>query len=426
MTAPWPPTTTETTSLPIENERAVEDLMKGERKLRASAETTARELHQVLLDLAVRFDGVRLEEMRRKTPSIPASWSAADWRKFFAAVRPQAASGWLDAEAIQREREALAVQIASLQAELAASRKVKLLPRPEPEAAPAPAPAQALSIPEGVIDFPEGFMACHSVLVADLKAVLPSLPTSAPAGFQKSLGGNGRTGSNLTNAYRRYGLALRLIGYWGMNSRIEAQEIMGCAVNLSGDTGSIRRIFINLEEAHFLTVVKLEMKSPNSALYLIRFTEDGKRLYKALFGKDPVETDWERLERLHEGERFPEHTLAVLIFALHARKRGWATRVLPPVEGTNAVPDAAVKRGDQTFYVEVELSKKESPTKWRNQAALNGGKAALCAATPAGRKRLVGDCHLDKLPGLATDLETLVNIKLQTIDGNTPLWLEEW
>jgi len=85
-----------------------------------------------------------------------------------------------------------------------------------------------------------------------------------------------------------------------------------------------------------------------------------------------------------------------------------------------------VRRGDQVLYVEVELGQKESPTKWRNQAKLNESKVALCAATPKTRQRLAGDCHLDKLPGVATDLETLVKVKFQTITEETPLWLEEW
>ena len=130
--------------------------------------------------------------------------------------------------------------------------------------------------------------------------------------------------------------------------------------------------------------------------------------------------------RLHEGDRFPEHTLAVLIFALHARKRGFATQVLPPVEGSKAVPDLLALRGEEKWYVEVELGQKESPAKWRNQAKLNGGKVALCAATPATRQRLVGDCRLDKLSGMAADLETLIKVKFQTITEETPLWLEEW
>jgi hypothetical protein len=148
-------------------------------------------------------------------------------------------------------------------------------------------------------------------------------------------------------------------------------------------------------------------------------------LFKILFGLDPQENGWERLIRLHEGERFPNHTLAVLIFALHARKRGWATQVLPPVESP-AAPDLLLQRGDQKYFVEVELGQREKPNKWRNLAELNNGKISLCAATPDTRKRLVGDCRLDKLNGIATDLETLVKTKFQTISEETPLWLEEW
>jgi hypothetical protein len=195
---------------------------------------------------------------------------------------------------------------------------------------------------------------------------------------------------------------------------------------MASRAGSLGRIIDDLLGAGILIGEIAQINPPKSSLRLLKLSPDGVRLFKILFDRDPVENDWERLVRLHEGDRFPEHTLAVLIFALHARKRGWATQILPPVEGTKAVPDLAVLRGDQTLYVEVELGQKESPSKWRNQAKLNEGKVALCAATPETRKRLAGDCRLDKLSGLATDLETLVKVKFKTISEETPLWLEEW
>jgi hypothetical protein len=138
--------------------------------------------------------------------------------------------------------------------------------------------------------------------------------------------------------------------------------------------------------------------------------------------------NWELLLKGHEGDRFPEHTLAILIFTMHARKRGWATQVLPPVQNTNAAPDALVLKGSERWYVEVELSQKENLAKWKNLAALNGGKVAICAATPEYMTRLAGDCRLANLPGIATELQTLVKgtKPYKAINEQTPFWLESW
>jgi hypothetical protein len=128
----------------------------------------------------------------------------------------------------------------------------------------------------------------------------------------------------------------------------------------------------------------------------------------------------------HEGERFPDHTLAVLIFALHARRRGWATQLMPGIEGKSA-PDLVVQRGDQRLYVEVERGQKEKKTKWTGIADLNKGAVALCAMTPKFRRRLVGDCKLANIKaGFATDLKTMVTVKYDDIGAETPLWEEKW
>jgi hypothetical protein len=185
-------------------------------------------------------------------------------------------------------------------------------------------------------------------------------------------------------------------------------------------------VMLDLEKANILVPEILHLKSPRTALKLYRFSAEGEKLYQALFQSRPFENDWSRLIRLHEGARFPEHTLAVIVFAMHARKRGWATQVMPEVKETKSVPDVWTMRGDEKLYVEVELGEKESVTKWRNQSALNGGRTALCAATQKTRARLSADCKLDHLPGLATDLETLIKGKFKEIHSASPLWLTSW
>jgi hypothetical protein len=434
-------------SLQSARERAHQDLAESERSQRQAAERMARELAKVLQEVATIFDGARLEALRRADPKVPMYWTPDDWRIFFAETPLPGVSSWGGAA---RPRVAeLERALAEMKARLAETEALVL---PSPPASDTPiiqapvrdprptqppkrwtrqdaaiATKQSLPAPLPVsIDLPEDATPPLGGLLARVREIWSVLPTTCPASFQKHLAGGGRSGEDLKKAYQRYWLTVYLIGACHLNAKLEIEDLLAMVSGMASRAGSLGRIFEDLLQAGILDGQTLQIASPKSSLRLLKLSPDGVRLFQILFDRDPLENDWERLVRLHEGDRFPEHTLAVLIFALHARKRGWATRILPPVEGTKAVPDLAVLRGDQSLYVEVELGQKESPFKWRNQAKLNGGKVALCAATPETRKRLAGDCRLAKLSGLATDLETLVKVKHSTIREETPLWLEEW
>jgi hypothetical protein len=173
------------------------------------------------------------------------------------------------------------------------------------------------------------------------------------------------------------------------------------------------------------------MSAPNTSLAMLQLSKDGQELSQIL--------DWEvhesermRLNRLHQGVQLPQHTLALMIFAMHARLRGYRAGVLPKMNNveTHALPDAAVTNlkedgSRETLYVEVELSNRELDAKWRNLSSLQG-RVALCARTKKRRARLVGDCKLKNYHGMATDLETLIACKVPDISPETPLWTEAW
>ncbi len=414
------------TYLAVENDRALTDMLDAERRLRAVSEAAARELSQTLVDVAVRVDGERLEKLRRADPAVPGKWAPVDWKTFFAAIPPRS-GGWASlTKIIQRdttEENRLRKQVAELQEKIEhltaqVSRSEQIVRDPVGVSAnntTDASPAVPLISSEKT-----DFTLCAEDLVADVTSRLPDFPKEWPSSAV-------RRALDTGIAMQRYWVVLYLIGRWGICSQFEMDDLLGHAVEISPGSGSLRRPQANLVKANFAEEKKIELGNPKTSLLLIRLTPDGAGLFKTLFGMNPVETDWSRLERLHEGERFPEHTLAVLIFAMHTRKRGWQTHILPPVEGTNAVPDIAIRKGDTTWHVEVELSRKENPAKWQNIAALNQEKkVALCAATVEGRKRLTGDCVLAKLPGIATDLATLIKPKYKTITAEVPLWAEAW
>ena len=428
-------------------ERAHQDLAESERSQRQAAERMVRELAKVLQEVAIIFDGARLEALRRVDPKVPMYWTPDDWRIFFAKTPLPGINTWGSASnprvaELERSLAELKARLAQTEdlvhpAALANDAPIIQAPVRDLRTAQQPkrwtrqdaanAAKQSLPAPLPVsFDLPEDATPPLGGLLARVREIWSTLPTTCPASFQKHLSGGGRSGEDLKKAYQRYWLTVYLIGAYHLNAKLEIEDLLAMISGMASRAGSLGRIFEDLLQAGILDGQTLQIASPKSSLRLLKLSPNGVRLFQILFDRDPLENDWERLIRLHEGDRFPEHTLAVLIFALHARKRGWATRILPPVEGTKAIPDLAVLRGDQSLFVEVELRQKESPSKWRNQAKLNGGKVALCAATPETRKRLVGDCVLDKLPGLATDLETLVKVKFKEIREDTPLWLEEW
>ena len=438
---------TDPSSLQSARERAHQDLAESERSQRQAAERMVRELAKVLQEVATFFDGARLEALRRADPKVPMYWTPDDWRIFFAETPLPGVSSWGGATSprvaeLERSLAELKARLAETEALVRPSTPTSdtpIIQAPVRDPRPAQPPKrwphpyassvtkQSLPAPLPVsFDLPEDATPPLGGLLARVREIWSALPTTCPASFQKHLAGGGRSGEDLKKAYQRYWLTVYLVGACHLNAKLEIEDLLAMISGMASRAGSLGRIFEDLLQAGILDGQTLQIASPKSSLRLLKLSPDGVRLFKILFDQDPVENDWERLVRLHEGDRFPEHTLAVLIFALHTRKRGWATRILPPVEVTKAVPDLAVLRGDQSLYVEVELGQKESPTKWRNQAKLNEGKVALCAATPETRKRLVGDCVLDKLPGLATDLETLVKVKFKEIREDTPLWLEEW
>jgi hypothetical protein len=438
--------------LPEALDRVQRDLIENERDQRRSAEKLARDLAKLLQELAIVFDGNRLETLRREDPKVPQYWGPEEWRVFFASVPdPSTKDGWGQADA-QRVAE-LERTIAELKTRLADTERLLTkipspvvaitapvlpvsqpgrhspLPRQEVEltraqpgtsstAKPAPSPAP--------FEVPQGMTPPLGSLLARSREVWNLLPATCPAAFQSILSGKGRTGEDLKKAFQRYWLTIYLIGACQLNATLELEDLLAMTCGLTCRAGSLGRIFEDLLDGGILIGEILRIGSPRTSLRLVKFTPAGARLYKILFDRDPLESDWERLIKNQEGVRSPEHSLAVLIFAMHARKRGWATQILPSIEGTKAVPDLLVLRGSEKWYVEIEPGKKESETRWRNQSELNGGRVALCGATPATRLRLAGDCKLARLPGMATDLETLVQAKYPLITDQTPLWIESW
>jgi hypothetical protein len=422
---------------------ALDDLLDAERHFRQQAESALRELRSVLTELAHRLAGAQIEDARRSDPTAPENWSPERWRKFFAILPARLSGvGWnenclAELEQLREENQILKERLASSSSLSAQTPNVNI---PEtngdlPPVVPTQA-AQEITVSPlpvygepAVVEENQKFRVfTHMDLLRDLRSL--RLPAALPARFDSHFPKTGLNEADWERQVRRKLYVLFLLSQ-GMDIRLEMDYLISQVEGIGSRTGALRRVYDNMVEKNLISREVLEMSAPNTSLAMLQLTEDGQQLCRIL-GWGVAETERQRMNRLHQGVQFPQHTLGVMIFVMHARFRGYQVGVLPQLEGvrTNAIPDASVIRNlpeekPETIYVEVELSSKELDEKWRNQAQLQS-RVALCARNPQRRARLIGDCKLKNLHGMATDLETLIACKVPDISTNTPLWAEEW
>jgi hypothetical protein len=392
--------------------RMLDDLLEAERNFRDLAERQVRALRGVLTELAYRLAGDRLEQLRQLDPSAPATWKPEDWRSFFLALSltPQG-EGWGsgNGNGHQAEIAALQAKVAALERELAQAR-AELSPFQRRVEQDNPL------IPPQVKTTTGGRLA---------NFVLPKIPKALEHRWQV------RTAMSKADEelhLRRRGMVLKCLAD-GLNVQVEIGHYVGQETLAQYRSGAIRRVFETLEENGLILRQTLTLQVTGSMptrLALARLTAEGRQFCQAL-GWQVAESEWERLLRLHEGEKQEGHTLAVLLMAVSARLRGWTVEILPEVSG-KARPDLSIAKGEERLYVEVETGTRlhDGNAKWRMNAELNGGRAALVARNVEERGVLVSDCRHVAEHGCATDVETLINGKFVEVREDDPLWAEVW
>ncbi len=421
-------------NLGYSHQRALDDMLQAEQAQQESNEIVIRDLRQVLLEIATKIDGRRIEALRRADPKVPSSWGAKEWRAFFGA-------GWWGISSASPQREAqaqreLMQQIEGLKAKLLLAEKALEQERAKPpvvitalaEASPLLAMgAQVASPSVAVADpakpkqsftFPANITPPATGLVGDTKSILPTLPQKPPVSFADRLKGGGRSGFDLVQAYQRYWITLYLIGRWGLASALEIDNVMGEVVTVKPGSGSLKRILDDLVESGF--VIADLFKNPQSSLVIARLSPDGEKLYQAIFAKRPVENEWSRLIRLGRGVN---HIQLAITAAMHARKRGYAAQV-SEAKPSEAAFDLLLVRDNQSLRVNTEPSLGKQKRDWRSLSAK--GRVAVFTWMLSDRARIVDECKKINVSGMATDLETLVKAKYKGMNEESPLWLESW
>ena len=410
-------------------QRSLSDLLAAEKARRQAVEADRARLVGLLTRLAQRHDGQRLEEFRRQDPGTPEHWSAEEWTEFFSsppAVQAQARTWGAngsghgnnghrktkpdDLKRMQDEVRRLETHIEHLHA--------NAVGRPEI------GDGEQVSAGEQEIEDqpPESGKAPvarppSSVHLTDFS------PPQIPYKYKGLLKNHGLNSLR----WRRGSMMLYLMAMRGINAHLEMDVFVAKREGLSYRSNSTKKPLENLAAAGLVIAetLRMEVGDFRTALKLARLTDEGRQLCDAL-GWPVVESDWDRLIRLHQGQKQTRHTLAVLYFALLARVRGWTTEVVPEADGS-ADPDILVTKGDDRYFVEVELGTRGSEkqtAKWKNLADFQG-KVAICAPNVKVRERLAKDCRLAKLSGVATDLATLV-AKRYYEAKDEPLWMKEW
>ena len=413
-------------------QRSLSDLLKAEKTRRQAVEADRARLVQLLTRLAQHHDGQRLEEYRRQDPGTPEHWSAEEWTEFFSsppAVQAQARSwgkngnGHRKAETDDLQRRQAEVRRLKTHTE---HLQLKTDGRPET------GNGEQVSVGEREIDdrAPETGKApvarppaCPEFIEGSPVPLTDFSPPNVPYKYKGLLTNHGLKDLR----WRRGSMLLYLISTFGINAHLEMDVFIAQREGLSFRSNSTKKPLENLAAAGLVIAetLRMEIGDFRTALKLARLTDEGRQICDAL-GWPVVESDWDRLIRLHQGQKQTRHTLAVLYFALLARVRGWTTEVVPNAE-SGAVPDILVAKDDQRFFVEVELGTRgneKQTAKWKNLADAHD-RVAICAPNVKVRERLVKDCRLAKLSGVATDLATLV-AKRYYEAKDEPLWMKEW
>lgn len=414
---------------------ATRDLLEAERALRALAEEENRDLRAALQLAAYTFAGAAYEEEVHKDQRILDRWTPQDWMDFFQRVAP-ISQGWSDPATlaerlgeVTQERDQAMAEISRLRSDVQTLRS-ELASRVVSKDSPALAPPPQAPAEEPPPDKNDGGQRAserpqRQSQKQSRKAESKSRTSSSPIqvggypGFRWP-----KVPDRPPSAYSRYfdqkqwhreSLVLAFLAR-GLSMRLEVAELIGLRAGIDPRSGSIRRMFDRLIKRKILEKELYEVDS--ASVMMVRLTKRGKKAARSS-GFTVVEGELDRMLRLHGGERQRTHAAAAVVFAYHARQRGWRVDVMPKVEPP-AAPDVLIVNDSGAIYVEVERGRGNAASKWRNLFDLQQ-HVALCAITPEGRAHLVREVKSLSIPGRATDIQSLIRE-----NDRGRLWVDTW
>lgn len=220
--------------------------------------------------------------------------------------------------------------------------------------------------------------------------------------------------------WARIETALKILAE-GVCLRAEVEDRMGVY------GGSAARLFDAMIRERFITQQVIPLIGWNR-FAVVELTEGGAMIAERFLGYPVQKSEWQILTEKHNAGEYSKHALTILVFAFHARKRGWRVEVCPTVDNPLAKPDILVEKDGERVYVEVEVLRHPRKRrdgadntwvrKWRNQRDFQK-RVAVCTLTPKRRAGIVAYLR-PRMPGMATDLATLAR------RPDSDLWVERW
>jgi len=208
--------------------------------------------------------------------------------------------------------------------------------------------------------------------------------------------------------------------YWmaqdGTSIAVELRQRAGL------DPSAMAKIIYSLEQGIPDPLVEVvNLRSGLLSLNVVILTPLGKELGAALRGLPVVESDWEKLLRLHRAEEQLKHAALVLFTAYQARLRGWTAEVVPfnPEETPWFQPDLTLSGSGSKYSVEVETHTWANPKKWATKRSVN-----LVVQYPVQRQKMAAAFRKAGIPGRATDLKSLAQAAASGDLSN--FWLDTW
>lgn len=406
-------------------QNAIEDIIKSEREFRSHAEQVARDLRSILMELAYRLDGQRLENMRHDDPNVPLSWAPEQWKGFFDQI-PLIKTGWVEKtsepstiklQALSEEIENLKKLIDQLQKTPEKKQPIISSPIAEPQAPPSqhqkPQDTSSHVVKEVSLVYKEIIPVLQKIGLKKLPEKYSSLFSGSEVLLQRQL------------------MVLYLLASKGFSPRIEVDLIIAAAENIGARSSTIRRVVDNLVSGELVQSEILSIESPiNTCLNLIRLTPKGIECCRELEW-DTCESEWERIIRM-KGKDDQMYILSLLILAMHARVRSYQVTVLPEEKNYSGADILITGRNGEkypTLLCTGDISVVESMKDILQKA----GKVCVCAIDPEGREKIVKKCKEAGITlGGETDLKSLINasrdaikpIPIMDISPDNTLWMD--
>jgi len=341
--------------------RQAQDALATAERLRQAAEAEYRAAADKLCEIARTLLPTEWNALRREHPDA-TSWPPSrlgDWiietgRRKLNRLELLTAGGDLAAEVetLTAERDQLRAQLRQAQDELAALR------------------ADHSTLREQVAARDAELARLRDEVVRLREAPREPLPTATTPGPAADWLAEWQAASD---DFEHDKAALRAIGVRGFCLRLDIARTIGFR---DASSGAARRVFESLREHGLIEENRPKVEGVGRTPYLLRLTERGREAFRALFGEEPVESEYDRLLARHKS---PEHVLLNLqardvLLAAGAESVDLYPRPVPlPNGGTFDVDIVAVFDG-KPLYVEAERAvrggKGDRTHKWNNYATV--------------------------------------------------------